>query len=340
MSIDTWLKLAVLVCGSGLAGSASAACVIWGSPTREFAVSAPITIVGNAAEPGEALTSWRKTDEQEVAACGASSQGEYFQYEGLGTEIGTFKEGDKTYSIYDVSIPGVGMIVGVNTLRDDYNVRDYHPIRAGSSTTQGIPSAAGRQTSLYQDIAVRFIKTGNTTPDDYVASKLQLTELTLRRNSNGGVLDRQTHEVASVSVTVEHRPLCHVQPKTVLMGMAAIPAFEEVNSKGPDVDYSVEMLCEASAGRVGYYLEEVTPSIDRSLGIIGTTGEAVGFGIQLLDAAGDPISIGRAYPFGSSSADGLRSENFKARYIRTEPDASKLEAGRIEARVRYRVDYP
>jgi len=230
--------------------------------------------------------------------------------------------------------------VGVNTLRNDVDARDYHPIRAGSSTPQETPSASGRDTYLYQDIAVKFIKTGKTIPGDYAAAKLQVAEFTLRRNGDGMVRARQTQEVATASISVQHRPLCHVQSKTVLMGMAAIPAFEKVNSTGPDVDYSVEMLCEASAGRVGYYLEEITPSIDRNLGIIGTTGEAVGFGIQLLDAAGDPVSIGRAYPFGSSSADGLRSENFKARYIRTEADASKLEAGRIEARVRYRVDYP
>lgn len=335
------LSALVLKCGAIVAGLTASASAFALCDVYDTSYSLPsVRLVANAADRGEAMGAWHQLSAGVAGGCTSSSSGEYFLYEGKTIESAVYREGGKSYSVYDAGIPGIGVVFGVEPTSQEAFWK-YHEIRTGEAKQQsGMNGDGGRESWLDQKLFVRFIKVGDTTPGDYTSSAMEPFYYSLIKTDTGRVVKTSKSTLGPASVTVEHRPLCHVQSKKVYMGVADIPSFEKVNMTGREVDFTVEMSCEVSAGRVNYYLEEVTPSVDRRKGIIGTEGDAVGFGLQLLNSASKPVEIGRSYPFGSSEDPGTRSLGFKARYIRVESDAKLLQAGRADAQVRYRVDYP
>ncbi|PJL41515.1 fimbrial protein [Stenotrophomonas maltophilia] len=342
MTTCNWIKrgplaLVLVAAGLGAAGEAAAACSVY---PQTFEAITAVNIVGNAADVGESLTPWIASESEWAAACGPSSSGEYFQYQGLSAEVGTYTEGGVTYSVYSTPAAGIGVVVRL----EPYTTVDPAGWPGGLRTSElhyvsGLPGYEGSSV-LEQRLRIKFIKVGVTDPGETNLSAWRLLKMQLVSTRTGNVLQTEEQILGSFSITVEHRPLCYVQSKTVNMRMVHVPYFQKVGDSAPPVDYTVEMDCETDAGRVNYYLEEISPVVDKAKGIISTSGGAVGFGIQVLSGSGDPVEIGRSYPFGSSADPGRRSLAFKARYIRTESDASLLEAGWANAQVRYRVDYP
>ncbi|KGM22931.1 fimbrial protein [Stenotrophomonas maltophilia] len=330
------LKYAMVIAGIGASSSALARCDLWATSYASPAVA----VVANAAERGEALGAWHQLDDGYAGGCASSSSGEHFIYETKLIEASSYTEGGRTYSVYATGVPGVGVIFGVEpTTHSTY--RAYHEIRTGVPKRQsGMSGTDGENDYLDQTLFFRFVKTGDTVPGTYATTAMSAFDYSLINSRTGATLKTVDAKFQSLSVIVDHRPLCHVQSKTVHMGVAYIAELSGVDATGREVDFAVEMNCEVDAGRVDYYLEEISPALDRRRGIISTEGEAVGFGLQLLDAATRPIEIGKAYPFGSSEEAGVRSLGFKARYIRMEKDDGLLQAGRADAQIRYRVDYP
>ncbi|MGG2100928.1 fimbrial protein [Stenotrophomonas sp. NRRL B-14846] len=330
------LKYAMVIAGIGASSSALARCDIWATSYASPAV----VVVANAAERGEALGAWHQLSDGYAGGCAPSSSGEHFIYETKLVEAFSYAEGGRTYSVYLTGVPGVGVIFGVEPTTDS-TYRAYHEIRTGVPKRQsGMSGTAGDNDYLDQTLFFRFVKIGDTVPGTYATTAMSVFDYSIINSNTGATVKTVDAKFQSLSVIVDHRPLCHVQSKTVHMGVAYIDELSRVDATGREVDFTVEMNCEVDAGRVDYYLEEISPALDRRRGIISTEGEAVGFGLQLLDAATRPIEIGKAYPFGSSEGAGVRSLGFKARYIRTEKEDGLLQAGRADAQIRYRVDYP
>ncbi|CCP16747.1 fimbrial protein [Stenotrophomonas maltophilia] len=331
------LTLALAMVGLGAAGDAAAICSLY---PKEFQAITAVRIVGNAAEIGEALTPWIASETHGVAACGPGSWTEHFLYEGTSSEIGIYTEGGVTYGVYSTPMAGIGVVVRLHPHTAGEPSGWPGGLRTGHTHWVNGRTGYGDDVYLDQRLSIRFIKLAATVPGDKNFSAWRLLKMHRVTTSSGRVAQTEEHTLGSFSVTVEHRPLCHVQSKTVNMGIAFFADFEKVGDGTPPVDYSVEMECEVDAGRANYYLEPISPVVDKEKGIISTTGGAVGFGLQLLSESGSVVEIGKAYPFGNSAADGRRTAAFKARYIRTESDGSLLETGRADAQVRYRVDYP
>jgi type 1 fimbria pilin len=327
--------LASLVLGTTLSHSAHAVCSSEGW-TFEFSVPG-VRLVGNSADAGEALTPWYYSDQQEFMGCG--NMGSYSQdvtYEGTLIEVGTFTTGGATYGVFATTAPGVGFILAAE-MEGSPGYRASVPIRGKIESRK---FAVGEHIFVKGAIAIRFVKTGDTKESSYV---MTLPDSIWMRHYQLSSSYRfiQDHKLNPVQFDVVHVPLCRVQTTSVNTGIWSLDRFEKQGSVSEIRPYRVDLNCESGAGRVNYYLEQSSSVVlDADKGILKVDGGAKGIGLQLLDGAGNPVSIGRIYPFGSSTADGLRSETFGTRYIRTAANAGDLEAGPANARIRYRIDYP
>lgn len=317
-----------------LPGLATAACSPdWGSYT--FPLPARAVVVANSAAIGETIGPWISTGEQGYIFCGPSGGilQENFHI-GVLPETGTYQEGGRTYGIFDTGIAGIGMVVRARA-DPDYGSNPVAAIREGVRVRAG----AVDNKRNFGLISIRFVKTGATTPGHYTFTERHVLDM---QHYQRGDKFRQAHHLSSMALEVVHRPLCHVASKTVPMGLTAVARLPSVSTYGSTRRFSVEMNCETSAGRVRYFVEPTggTTIFDRSRGIANVEGGANGIGIQLLGIDGNPINLDSAYWFGDSAADGIRSEDFGARYFRTAVKNEDVSPGDANATVRFRVDYP
>ncbi|MBN4958900.1 fimbrial protein [Stenotrophomonas maltophilia] len=318
-------------------GVASAACPPYGD--RQFSFAGTIKIVANAADVGEALTPWLDSNEVVTTYCANMGSWSHInKFRATRPEVGSYIEGGSTYSVFPTGIDGIGMIIRIrpSILWND----DAYPIRAGVEVSANIGyGTVDDVLDIIQITRIRFIKTGPTTPQSADLSGLVLLNMVHHQNS-----DRWSHNqsMAPTIIEVQHRPLCHVTPKTVPLGLAALTSLPSQWSFGPTRSFTVDLSCETGAGRVNYYIEPTgaTSAVDVDRGVVDVQGAAKGVGVQLLQADGSQIKLGRSYPFGSSAADGARSETFGARFIRTAASAGDTEPGDASATVRFRIDYP
>ncbi|HGM7311831.1 TPA: fimbrial protein [Stenotrophomonas maltophilia] len=337
-----FIKVAALCSGMFLAADAMAVCYEPAVNPEQFPLPHARLVV-NAADVGEALSPWLSSPQKAFVTCAAmGSLPHRYSLEWSGTEVRLHDEGGETYGVFDTGLPGVGIIFAVEA------VFVYDP-GAGDSGTRRYPVRAGRfvnRISVSQHFNVghvlraRYIKLDNTPRDGrYTIPAHRVGYANVYQNDANQ--QTQYQEVPDITFEVVNIPLCHVRPKTVHMGVGAIASYTRPGAASPTVPYTVELDCEVGAGRVNYYVEALTTAIhDRAAGILEVEGGAQGVGLQLLDKDGDPVPIGTEKPFGNSAADGLRSENFGARYIRTAVNARDMRTGEANTSVRYRIDYP
>ncbi|HFK2945187.1 TPA: fimbrial protein [Stenotrophomonas maltophilia] len=316
------------------AGTAHAVCTNYGSA---FSFTIPdVRLVGNSADVDETISPWFYSNRANTMICG--TMGSYAQsnsYTGLPAEVGTHTIGSSTYGVFATSIPGVAFILAADVQTG--GVSHFVPVRGGSES--GLQYLTDNE-SVGGAIAIRFIKVGDTQEGSYSVAGFPAFTLKHYQPASNKRFEQQ-HLLEPFNIEVVHVPLCHVQSKTVYMGLANLDQFKTQGAAAPSRPYSVEINCEAGAGRVNYYLEPSSVEVyDRTRGILAVEGGAKGIGLQLLDEHDVPVAIGPAYPFGSSTADGVRSETFRARYIRTASGPADLETGPANARIRYRIDYP
>lgn len=324
--------LAVIIGILAVPGAAQAVCQA--KYSYSFTIDT-VRVVGNAAERGDALTPWIASTRGDIMECGSMGGFSHLNaYNGTLPEISRHTENGKSYSIFDVGIPGVGMIIAVEM---SSRRADRIPVLAGADA--GIFYNAGEHVTLDQVIWIRFIKLADTVEGRYGFPSRQVIEMV---HTQRNIRWTQSHPLEVSVIDVVHIPLCHVQDTTVEMGVATLADFPRNGSASAIRRYPLDMICESGAGRVDYYLEPTafSPVIDAAKGIIGVQGGAKGIGLQLLDAMGGPLEIGKAYPFGTSDADGLRSALFGARYIRTAASNADLLVGKADAQIRVRVSYP
>ncbi|AYA90889.1 MULTISPECIES: fimbrial protein [Stenotrophomonas] len=342
--LTNWLSrrysLAALAfpCMLVLSGAANAACNDY-SGDYSFSIGSRITLVANAVDVGEALSPWLSSNQVTTTVCGyGGSLSQVNAFNASSPEVGTFVEGGSTYSVFATGVTGIGVAISVRP-SILYETTSW-PIRAGVELRRIVASPPwGEGLDVIQDIRVRFIKTGNAPVQTVALEKLKLLDMEHHQRTYRW---SQSQYLGDVTIEVQHRPLCHVMPKTVPLGFVALAAFPNRWSFGPTRRFTVDLNCEVGAGRVNYYVEATgaTAEVDSGRGVVDVQGTAKGVGVQLLQPGGDNIILGRSYPFGSSGADGARSETFGARFIRTAADAADIEPGDASATVRFRIDYP
>ncbi|WP_171957037.1 fimbrial protein [Stenotrophomonas maltophilia] len=321
-----------------ISGAASAACSDY-SGDYSFSIGSSVKLVANAADVGEALSPWLSSNEVTTTLCGYG--GTYTQsnvFNASAPEVGIFVEGGKTYSVFATGIVGIGIALSVRP-SILYDTTSW-PIRAGVPLDKVVASPPwGGGLEVIQDMRVRFIKTGDAPEQTETLANLKLLDMEHHQN---GYRWSQRQYLGNMTVEVLHRPLCHVTPKTVPLGLVALTGLPSQWSFGPTRFFTVDLNCETGAGRVNYYIEPTgaTSAVDVDRGVVDVQGAAKGVGVQLLQADGSQIKLGRSYPFGSSAADGARSETFGARFIRTAASAGDTEPGDASATVRFRIDYP
>jgi type 1 fimbria pilin len=328
--------LGSLLLGATISHSAYAVC-----EAVEWEIQFPIPdtrLVANSADVGEFITPWIYSPQEEFIKCGSSnSYGHYVSYEGTLNEVSTLTTGGATYGVFATTAPGIGFILAAE-MEGAPGSRASVPIRGKIESGR---FDVGDHVWVKGAIALRFVKTGETKDGTYDIALPNA--IWVRHYQVSMIVPKFTldHMLAPMTLDVVHVPLCHVQSGNVNTGIWSLDRFEKQGSVSAWRPYRVDMNCEAGAGKVNYYLEQSSSAVlDAKNGILEVDGGAKGIGLQLLDGAGNPVSIGRSYPFGSSSADGLRSETFGTRYIRTAASAGDLEAGPANANIRYRIDYP
>lgn len=322
-----------------LTASHSALAVCDAYPGDEyFSIGSAVTLVANSADVGEALGAWIPTATQWVTECG--SMGSYShinKFNASAREVSTYSEGGRTYSVFETGVPGVGYVLEVqpSLLYNSEDGTGRHVIRSGVELAKLI----GEDIRIDQVFWIRFIKTGITTESTYTVPDQKLLDMTHFQLRDRWV---QQHWLRAMTIDVVHRPLCHVAPKTVEVTPGVAAELTSQWSYGRIRKFTVDLNCEAGAGRVQYYVEPAgtTLAIDRMRGILDVQGGAVGVGLQLLDASDVPIELGKTYWFGASSADGARSETFGARYIKTAASADRVVPGAANATARFRIHYP
>lgn len=334
---NRWLLALLGSAVFAFSGTASALCASY--PDTQFSFGGVIRIVANAADVGEALTPWLDSNEVLTTYCGGMGAWTHVnKFSAAGSEVGRYVEGGTTYSVFSTGIDGIGIIISV---RPSISWTDeILPIQAGVQVQAGIGyGSSDAVLDIYQVTRIRFIKTGATTPQTVELPGLALLHMVHHQNS-----DRWSHNqrMAATTIEVQHRPLCHVVPKTVPLGRVAVTALPDQWSVGRTRSFTVDLNCETDAGRVNYYVEPAgsTNAVDSNRGVVDVQGEAKGVGVQLLQAGGSNIVLGRSYPFGSSDANGARSETFGARFIRTAASATDIGPGDASATVRFRIAYP
>lgn len=327
-------RLAVSVLAMSFAGTAYAACSSYGS-AFSFTIS-DVRLVGNAADIGDAISPWYYSSRTNTMGCGTmNSFPQTNTYTGLPPEIGTHTIGSTTYGLFQTSVPGVAFILAADAVTGEVN--HFVPVRGAIESSNQL---LVDDTMISGAIAIRFIKIGDTKDGSHVVSGFPALTLKHYQPASTRRFEQQ-HSLEPFNMEVVHVPLCHVQSKTVPMGLANLDQFKVQGAAAPSLPYSVEINCEAGAGRVNYYLEPSSVGVyDRTRGILEVEGGAKGIGLQLLDEHDVPVAIGPAHPFGSSTSDGVRSETFRARYIRTASRTADLETGPANAKIRYRIDYP
>ncbi|MDA5336832.1 type 1 fimbrial protein [Stenotrophomonas maltophilia] len=322
-----------------LAGEVAAVCYA-ADPVHTF-VLPHARLATNAADVGDAISPWLASPSGRLFSCG--SMGSYrhlLSHDGLLAEIDTYREQGREYGVFETDAQGIGVVYEiVLTLDKDSWERRIIPVRAGPLVHQ---ADIGEGVGVHQVIRARYIKIGPVTvPDSYSVPGRSVTSMShfqLNLTTPRFVQDQQ---VPATTFDVVHIPLCHVQAKTVNMGFAPLAYFARPGDVGPVQKYSVDLICDAGAGKVNYYVEPATTAVhDRERAILEVEGGARGIGLQLLDNDDNPVPIGDIRPFGSSAADGRRTEVFGARYIRTAVNNADLGVGQANTSVRYRIDYP
>lgn len=324
------LAVSALLCVSG---QAAARCQNLGS-TQYFEFGTTIRVVANAAEVGETLGPWIYSSPKLMMNCGnIGSYTHWNYYKGSSEEGSTYQEDGKTYGVFATPIDGIGVIISVQPRSDRPAA---YAVRRGAEIQVDI----GEHVWVNQIIGMRLIKTGPTTAGRYDLSGHKLIDM--RHEQRYSDPFSQEHFIFNSTFELVDIPLCHVASKTVNMPAAGLAVFATPGGYGPTRNFTVDLNCEVNAGRVKYYVEPVgeTTSVDRARGIVDVQGGAKGVGLQLLDGTGNPIALGVSKYFGTSSADGPRSETFGARYIRTAANAGDVQVGQANATVRYRIDYP
>ncbi len=250
--------------------------------------------------------------------------------------VGTYiEDGKSTYGIFATGVPGLGLVAGI---RSTYvSGLEFRPLTEGDNGKIDF-----RNSWPYPEMRVRYIKTGDIPPGDYVSQGVMLGDIRVNDWSTVWFLSRMSSQGAPVNVT--SRPMCFPQATHVNMGSVPMARFSGQFSGSEPRDFDVSVHCEADVGDILFYLESTGDSavIDAARGVVAVSGGARGVGIQMLhgEGANQPIPLEKTFPFGSTLAAGRLSKAFKARYVQTSKDAKDIQAGPANATIRLVLEYP
>ncbi|WP_242891670.1 fimbrial protein [Stenotrophomonas maltophilia] len=325
------------IIGLGASVTAAASCVATeaGKAGAQFDVP-HVEITANGTPNGRAVSPWLASHIVWIGYCtyGASTS----MTPSL-PEITTFSSGRDVYSVYDVGVPGLGIIVG---WRDQLDTnREFRPLRTGTaSDISSGPASVPGYTYSRPEVRVRYVKVGDLAEGAYSTASIGLGQALVRDSVPGPMVGMG---IAATTVGLVHRPVCYPQPTTVRMGSVPKTDFKGQFTGSRKRRFSITLDCDAGVGDVQYYLEATaaSPAVSSERGIVAVSGGAGGVGLQMLhDGDADmPVALEAVQSFGST-AGGRISRSFEARYVQTAAKADDILPGTANASIRIVMNYP
>jgi len=298
----------------------------------DFAVPAA-SITPNGTAVGRPVSPWLAGSVVNIGGCtDTGTMNLYVRASAVGTYI---EDGKFTYGVFSTGVPGLGLVAGIRSTHE--SGLEFRPLRVGNNGTIDF-----RNSWPYPEMRVRYIKTGDIPPGDYVSQGVVLGDIRVNDWSTIWFSSRMSSQGAPVAVA--NRPMCFPQATHVNMGSVPMARFSGQLSGSEPKAFNVSVHCEADVGDILFYLEPTGDSavIDAAKGIVAVSGGAGGVGIQMLhgEDANQPIPFEKTFPFGSTLVEGRLSKAFKARYVQTAKDAKDVHAGPANATIRLVLDYP
>lgn len=327
------------IIGIGASVTATASCLATGDGAAgaQFEVP-PVVLTANGIANGRTLSPWLSHDMVWIGYC--TNAASTIMTPSL-PEITTFTSGRDVYSVYDVGVPGLGIIVAWRDYLDEN--REFRPLRTGTASeiTTGNKAVEGYTLSR-PEVRVRYVKVGDLAEGNKTTTSIQLGAA--RVTDLGPGTATVAMNIAATTVELLNRPICIPQPMTVRMGSVPKTDFTGQYSGSRKRRFTVALDCDAAVGEIRYYLEATagSPAVSTERGIVEVSGGATGVGLQMLhDGAGDkPIELESTFSFGSNTSGGRISKYFEARYVQTAVGTADIMPGTANASIRIVMDYP
>lgn len=313
--------------------------------TDDFELSVPdMTLTANAMVDGRPVSPWfgQQVTSGYTGSCYQTNRTVITLKPGL-RELATHTEGGLTYSVLDVGIPGIGMIIATRDASEDSNAVRYQPLRVGIAAVTAHEPIKTYYLS-FQRFEFRFIKVGDVVEGEITTPRIELADYTFAPTNDS---KPGSFALSSSRINIVHRPICKPRAKTVRLGSTPKTDFDGQYSGGRRRGFHLELDCDADVGTVRYYFEatESSPAIDPARGVVAVTGGAAGVGLQILDDVGMegvPLSLNVPRYFGDTGTGSAKVLNrfFYARYVQTAPSVSGVLPGEANATIRIIMDYP
>jgi len=249
----------------------------------------------------------------------------------------------------------------LHTRRDgsgDFETRhdfDWQPVASNGSTTPNPPMPAihngeGQGRSIHElefpiQAQIRFVKLNEfPSPDNFQfsfnAARFPFS-IPFQHPTEGTVIRTYPDTLANVAADVRFIVgTCRTPDVTVPLGLVPFSEFSGIGSGPPPVPFEIRFNeCRTIRPRIGYTLFATGDDPTPANGILplDSTSSAAGFGVQILDAASDPVTFGetKTIPYSNDVPD--YRVLLQARIIQT---ALNPSAGTVRAAMIFVVSFP
>lgn len=254
----------------------------------------------------------------------------------------TVASGGVTYTAWNTTVPGVGLIVAVKSnangcgwqgwfdlgTQTSYSMRVPAPWVTGSCNAMGIPDGG--------QVSVALVKTGNITPGTVTGGSLVEGAEFL-----SGAMTPAGHVYYSLSSTKITVLACTTPDVVVPLGPHARTELTGLNTFTSSTSFSVSLNgCPAGMNSIQYRIDPVTTVVNSANSVVAldSSSTATGVGVQLLDGTGVAFKLSTQTTFSgySASTGGSYTIPFKARYYET---GSSVSAGTANASMTFTMTY-
>lgn len=247
----------------------------------------------------------------------------------------TFWENGNAYQVFNTNLPGVGLIMQVNSYGPGRSFGPYSITDSGWWIAGAYPGPFFG-VSFGTSIAFAFVKTGPITPGT----------VSLGAVAQAAMADQGIVATTRLPVTVTGSPVftaaaCTTPNIPVDLGTHRTSEFSGPNSVTSSVNFDLALNnCPAGMNAIQYQVDAVTPIISATNSVVAldASSTASGVGLQLLNGSGTPFPLGSAQTFSgySSATGGSYTIPFKARYLQT---GSTVGPGRANSVMTFTMTY-
>lgn len=301
-------------------------------------VSMPATIsVPRDATVGTPLSAWVSTPATtDWWTCSANVQefiGTYFAPL-LAASAATFTDGSVVYNVFDTSLPGVGIAIGVRVY---INGCGWQPWKALSLS--GWTGSACNSALLYGNggqLQARLVKTGPITAGTVGATAFVKAQL--YANAAYNATWPVTFSITATQVKVQS---CVTPDVQVPLGQHKVSEMKGVGTFTSSTSFKIALnSCPTGMNSVSYQIDALTTVLSSSASVVAldSSSSAAGAGVQLLDGSGNAFPLGTPKTFSgyTSATGGNLTIPLQARYYQT---GSTLTGGIANTAMTFTMTY-